>query len=206
MKISNEIFNNIKFIKVNAWEEYFYDKIEAKRKEELGWQKKKYLLESVLTFSMWLAPKMILAATFATFALTGGELTPPIAFTIVSVFSYLQFILQFLPNSISIVLESANAFKRIEKFLLAEELNRTFLTHNKYDLSEEREAISIERGNFYWDRDDKDHDEAEQQVCHLQDLNVSINKGEFVAIVGDIGTGKSSFLYSLLGELKYPTH
>lgn len=33
MKMTNEIFNNIKFIKVNAWEEYFYDKIEAKRKE-----------------------------------------------------------------------------------------------------------------------------------------------------------------------------
>lgn len=87
---------------------------------------------------MWLAPKMILVATFATFVLTGGDLTPPIAFTMVSLFSYLQFILQFLPNSISIVLESTNAFRRIEKFLLAEELNRTFLTHNKYDLSEER--------------------------------------------------------------------
>jgi ATP-binding cassette subfamily C (CFTR/MRP) protein 2 len=104
MKMSNEIFNNIKFIKVNAWEEYFYDRLEGKRKEELGWQKKKYLVESILTFSMWLAPKMILAATFATYVLTGGTLDPPVAFTIVSVFSYLQFILQFLPNSISVVL------------------------------------------------------------------------------------------------------
>jgi ABC-type multidrug transport system fused ATPase/permease subunit len=78
------------------------------------------------------------------------------------------------------------------------------LTHNKYDLSEEREAISIENGNFYWDRDDKEHEEGEQNICHLQDINVSVNKGEFVAIVGDIGTGKSSFLYSLLGELKFP--
>ena len=31
MKMTNEIFNNIKFIKVNAWEEYFYDKLEKKR-------------------------------------------------------------------------------------------------------------------------------------------------------------------------------
>jgi hypothetical protein len=27
MKSTNEVFNNIKFIKVNAWEEYFYDKL-----------------------------------------------------------------------------------------------------------------------------------------------------------------------------------
>lgn len=205
MKMSNEIFNNIKFIKVNAWEEYFYDKLELKRKDELGWVQRKYLIESFLTFSMWLAPKMILVATFATFVLATGEaLTPPVAFTVVALFSYLQFILQFLPNSISVTIDSFNAFIRIEKFLLAEEINRTFLTHNKYDLSEEREAISIENGNFYWDRDDQEHEATDAVSCHLQDINVSINKGEFVAIVGDIGTGKSSFLYSLLGELKFP--
>lgn len=31
MKITNEVFNNIKFIKVNAWEEYFYDKLMSRR-------------------------------------------------------------------------------------------------------------------------------------------------------------------------------
>lgn len=39
---------------------------------------------------------------------------------------------------------------------------------------------------------------------HLEDINVSINKGEFVAVIGDIGSGKSSLLYSMLGELKFP--
>lgn len=103
MKMTNEVFNNIKFIKVNAWEEYFYDKLEDRRAEELKWVKKKYLIESLSTFSMWLAPKMILAAIFATYVLTGGELTAPIAFTVMSLFSYMQFYLQFLPNSISVV-------------------------------------------------------------------------------------------------------
>ena len=28
IKITTEIFNSIKFIKVNSWEEYFYDKVE----------------------------------------------------------------------------------------------------------------------------------------------------------------------------------
>jgi ATP-binding cassette subfamily C (CFTR/MRP) protein 2 len=31
MKATNEVFNNIKFIKVNAWEEYFYDKLQRLR-------------------------------------------------------------------------------------------------------------------------------------------------------------------------------
>jgi hypothetical protein len=66
--------------------------------------KKKMLLESGSTFSMWLAPKMILAGTFGTFVATGGILIAPIAFSVSSLFAYIQFYLQFLPASLSIVI------------------------------------------------------------------------------------------------------
>ena len=35
----------------------------------------------------------------------------------------------------------------------------------------------------------------------LRDIKLTINKGELVFIIGGIGSGKSSFLYSLIGEL-----
>lgn len=35
MKTTNEIFSSIKFIKVNAWEEYFYEKLDVKRMDEI---------------------------------------------------------------------------------------------------------------------------------------------------------------------------
>jgi ATP-binding cassette subfamily C (CFTR/MRP) protein 1 len=38
---------------------------------------------------------------------------------------------------------------------------------------------------------------------NLVDMNFTIKKGEMVAIIGGIGAGKSSLLYSLLGEMKY---
>jgi hypothetical protein len=69
---------------------------------------------------MWLTPKMILVATFGTYVALGEELTAPVAFSFMSLFGYMQFYLQFLPNSLSVVIESANAIKRIEKYLLAE--------------------------------------------------------------------------------------
>jgi hypothetical protein len=53
---------------------------------------------------MWLTPKMILVATFGTFVATGGILTAPVAFSFMSLFAYMQFYLQFLPNSLSIVI------------------------------------------------------------------------------------------------------
>ena len=35
----------------------------------------------------------------------------------------------------------------------------------------------------------------------LQDVNLTVNKGEFVYLVGKTGTGKSSLLKTLYGEL-----
>ena len=36
----------------------------------------------------------------------------------------------------------------------------------------------------------------------LSDVNISINKGEFVYLVGKTGTGKSSLLKTLYGDLE----
>ena len=160
MKITNEVFNNIKFIKVNAWEEYFYDKLMARRGEEVGWLRKKLFLESLSTFSMWLAPKWILAATYGVYIILGGELTPQKTFSIMCLYGYIQFYLQFLPNSIGITLESFNALKRIQKFLLAEEINLSCISYDRFDLPTrdyKSNAIEVENGNFYWD---KDYDET----------------------------------------------
>lgn len=64
----------------------------------------KFLIETISTFSMWLTPKMILVATFGTFVVSGGDLTAPVAFAFMSLFGYMQFYLQFLPNSLSVVI------------------------------------------------------------------------------------------------------
>jgi len=40
----------------------------------------------------------------------------------------------------------------------------------------------------------------------LKDLEMSIPKGTFNVILGDIGSGKSSLLNALLGEMNYQSH
>ncbi len=167
----------------------------------MGWLQKKFLSESYATYSMWLTPKLILAATFGTFVAMGGALNPPAAFAIMNLYGYIQFYLQFLPTSISVVIEANNAVRRIQAFLQAEEINTSCITYNQYE-SDRPNSIEVENGNFFWDKE-SDQGVVQDPPLTLTDLNFNIKKGEIVAVIGDIGSGKSSLMYSLLGEMKF---
>ena len=42
-----------------------------------------------------------------------------------------------------------------------------------------------------------------ENVLALRDINLNIKQGEFVCIIGDVGSGKSSLLNSMIGDLQY---
>lgn len=44
--------------------------------------------------------------------------------------------------------------------------------------------------------------EAETPVVALKDVNVEIKRGEMVAVVGTVGSGKSAFVKALIGKMK----
>lgn len=37
----------------------------------------------------------------------------------------------------------------------------------------------------------------------LKNLDLEVNKGEFLCIIGDVGSGKSSLLNALIGDMIY---
>ncbi len=40
-------------------------------------------------------------------------------------------------------------------------------------------------------------------ILSLKGINMNIRHGNFVCIIGDVGSGKSSFLNSIIGDLLY---
>lgn len=42
-----------------------------------------------------------------------------------------------------------------------------------------------------------------ENALALKDINLNIKQGEFVCIIGDVGSGKSSLLNSMIGDLQY---
>ena len=40
-----------------------------------------------------------------------------------------------------------------------------------------------------------------EDAINLKSINISIKKGEFVTIIGEVGSGKSSLLNAILGDM-----
>ncbi|XP_054157502.1 ABC transporter C family member 3-like [Oppia nitens] len=59
-----------------------------------------------------------------------------------------------------------------------------------------RLIVSIDNGDFSWDKT------TDNTSFSLKHINLKISDGMFVAIIGNVGSGKSSLLSALLGEME----
>jgi len=67
------------------------------------------------------------------------------------------------------------------------------LIMNQFDKFFAGGAISIEKGFFAWSQD---------EPPILKDINIEIKPGKLVAVVGQVGAGKSSLISAILGEME----
>ncbi|KAJ6886559.1 ABC transporter C family member 2 [Populus alba x Populus x berolinensis] len=123
------------------------------------------------------------------YTLLGGNLTPPRAFTSLSLFAVLRFPLFMLPNMITQVVNANVSLKRLQELFLAEE--RILLPNPLLDPW--LPAVSIKNGYFSWDS------KAERHT--LSNINLDVPIGSLVAVVGSTGEGKTSLVSAMLGEL-----
>ena len=105
--------------------------------------------------------------------------------------------------NIIFLFQASVSVKRIDKYMNSSELNENAVTKinssEPNDLpannqNEEQPAIKLDNASFRWSSDD-------QKIC-LQNISLEIPKRGLVAIVGQVGSGKSSLLSAMLGEME----
>ncbi|ESO91182.1 hypothetical protein LOTGIDRAFT_153611 [Lottia gigantea] len=191
IKLTSEVLEGIKVLKLYAWECVFKQKILEMRKQELSILKKIANLNTLSTFVWTCAPYLVTLATFTCYVLTSstGHLDAQKAFVTLSLFNILQFPINFIPETISYLSQAAASVQRIEIFLREEELSRSNVDKNDFM----ERAIKVDRGVFAWNK-------SSRPVLHR--INIDISEGELVAVIGTVGSGKSSLLSAFLGEME----
>ncbi|XP_062546115.1 multidrug resistance-associated protein 1 isoform X18 [Armigeres subalbatus] len=189
VKLMNEVLSGIKVLKLYAWEPSFEQQILRIRDKEVKVLKSAAYLNAGTSFIWSCAPFLVSLVTFATYVMVdeNNVLNATTAFVSLALFNILRFPLSMLPMLISNMVQTSVSVKRINKFLNQEELNPDNVTHDP----KESCPLVIEDGVFSWGEDE----------TTLRNINIKVQKNELAAIVGTVGSGKSSVLSAFLGEM-----
>lgn len=191
MKAINELLGNMRVIKFQAWEEHIKEKIQSFRNEEFRWLSKYMYLFSGNLSMLWSTSQIMSAFTFAAAIVFKNRIDAATVFTATTIFKLLEEPIRTFPQSLLSLSQAMVSLGRLDGYLTSSELD-----HNVVERQvgcSGRIAVEVKDGIFSWE------DDGDQVV--LKDINIEIRKGELAAIVGMVGSGKSSLLASILGEL-----
>lgn len=200
---TNEVLENIRIIKYFAWEQRFENKVNEKRSIELKALRKKYMLWAMAATTWSGVPIIITLISFFLYTVVEGKmLVPSVAFPALSMFSLLRVPLDQLADMIAHVQESKVSVDRIEEFLNEEETTK-YIQHResaRYDAEQPR--IGLQNATLTWSSKSKSTHEDGSTAFRLINMNVDFKLGALNIVAGPTGSGKSSLLYALLGEMR----
>ncbi|RWS29684.1 ABC transporter ABCC1-like protein [Leptotrombidium deliense] len=207
VKYLNETLNGMKVLKLYAWEPSFMKVINNIRIKEMNAFKVVAYLMAVTTFIWTFAPFLVALVSFAVYAYTGSDhvLNAEKIFVTLNLIDILRFPLSVLPMVISSTLMAYVSMKRIQDYLNATDL-MPYVTRNNSDA-----AVEVKDGHFRWEVTENksvangtDGKVVETPVTNdtLSGINLRVEKGSLHAIVGQVGSGKSSLLSAVLGEME----
>ena len=189
VKLMDEVLNGIKVLKLYAWEPSFSYQILRIREEEIGSLKRAAYMNAFSTFLWTCAPFLVALCSFTVYVLIdpNNVLDAQTAFVSLTYFNMLRLPLNMLPNLIVYMVQCSVSLKRINGYMNSEELSSDTVGKD----TNVPEPVKAQNASFTWDstRDT------------LQDINMSVQAGSLVAVVGSVGSGKSSLLSALLGEM-----
>jgi ATP-binding cassette subfamily C (CFTR/MRP) protein 1 len=199
-KRTAESIGNMKLLKLQGWEQRFADDIRGHRSEELRRTVSRGMVRALSTAISNAVPALVLVVTLTAYAKTGRPIVASTIFTAISLFNQLRFPLFFYPILIDSLANGRNAIRRISSYLAAEEIV-PYVEHLPSPTG--GGSIELKSGNFLWSTaKTTSSDGTETRAAPaLSDVQLKVNAGEVVAVVGSVGSGKSALIKGLLGEL-----
>ena len=223
VKKMQEVVAGMRIIKFNAWEEEFLKQLEDVRSAELlkTWNYAMY--RSMVTLITTMGPVLSCSATFVTYYWMWGSMPAEKILPAISYFNSLRLPLALLPMVFSLCTDAKIALKRMQECL-----QLRCASYVPGECSESDSAVEVSEAIFYWplmngksstspsskasikasqvnllhgERPSEDDEDEVNTSNSLYLGDITIKKGELVAVIGATGSGKTSFLNCIIGEM-----
>uniref|UniRef100_A0A7N6AF19 ATP-binding cassette, sub-family C (CFTR/MRP), member 12 n=1 Tax=Anabas testudineus TaxID=64144 RepID=A0A7N6AF19_ANATE len=216
VRTMNEILSSIKLIKMYAWEDSFEKKIAGLRKTEKKHMQRVSYVQNVNTSITSIIPTFATVITFITHTSLGLSLNTSEAFTTIAIFNSMRFCLALLPLSTKALAEAAVSIARLRKILLIQNPDPYLIQSKDSD-----SAIVMKNATFCWSKPDSQsdptpstesdvnghkvdrtsHHEPSETLPTLNNISFTLPKGNLLGVCGNVGSGKTSLISSILEQM-----
>ncbi|KAG0699189.1 ABC protein [Suillus ampliporus] len=223
-KVLLEVLGAMRVVKYFSYEVPFFKRILELRKKELHGIR--WILHSgsgSLSLALSL-PVLAATLTFITYTLTVHNFNVAAIFSSLSLFQLLRQPMLYMPRALSNIADASSAIQRLTHIFHAELISEDALIINK----DQEPALLVKDATFEWESFEQDsaeafsskkgtrdgksakEDEAKEKpapgkdvpLFKVKNVTMTIPRGQLVAVVGPVGSGKSSLLQGLIGEMR----
>ncbi|XP_011149209.1 multidrug resistance-associated protein 4-like [Harpegnathos saltator] len=227
VQLMSELIAGIQVVKMYAWEKPFSKIVSITRISEIDKIKFSSYVRAAYLAIIVFTERLILYFTLLMYVLTGNHLSADVTYVLASYFNILQLTTAlFFPQALILLGETMVSINRLEKFLLMDEVNmerpaitsrpqsastksskksakenrkrdsfvNNGISHPTFEILPERAVcVELQRVSANWI-----NGQLPPTLCNI---STTIKPGELCAVVGAVGSGKSSMLHLLLREL-----
>ncbi|KAJ4268320.1 ATP-binding cassette transporter yor1 [Fusarium torreyae] len=231
--LTQETLQSIRFVKYFGWEGFFQDRLRNIRASETRALRIMHLIRCAVGTLAQFLPVLAIMITFIVYAIVHGSLDPAVVFSSLAMLYLLRVSTNWLPVSLSLAADAVQSIKRIEDFLLAEEIqarivldaglvpaaklsNASFMWETslaseesgspKKKQKKNRLSRAIRRQRASGEKKRVEISDTPVQdndvPFSLNDISLEAQRGELVGIIGSVGSGKTSLLSALAGDMR----
>ncbi|KAL5504423.1 hypothetical protein ACEPAH_8498 [Sanghuangporus vaninii] len=223
-----EVLGGMRVVKYFSYEIPFLKRIFEIRGKELDGIRGIQFARAANIAMSYSVPVLAATLAFVTYTNTSSSFDVAVIFASFTLFQLLRQPLMFLPRALSAIADAESAITRLQKVFHAQLRGDVGLD---IDVSLDV-AIKVEHATFEWeesapqesfgalgDNKNKDKDKKTRELTkkleeiedekkmdtapfRIRDVNMVVPRGQLVAIVGRVGSGKSSLLQGLIGEMR----
>jgi ATP-binding cassette subfamily C (CFTR/MRP) protein 1 len=209
--ITTEILSGIRIVKSYAWEKRAARQVQKLRDEETEKLRVLLYLQAANQVIFFISPPVIGIAAFLTYQYFYQDITVPKVIVVLAYTNLLRLPMAIMPRAIGQFIESFVSFQRLEKFYF---FNEEVPSRKPFDVVDAAcpDAIALEDSQFQWEHSsspvnstsekaDKDSSRKAHTPFTLSINELKIKKGQLCIVCGTVGSGKTSLLAAILGEM-----
>ncbi|KZP10497.1 hypothetical protein FIBSPDRAFT_963101 [Athelia psychrophila] len=206
-----ETLNALRMIKLFGWETKIKDQLREKRDAELVWTRKAQIIKILNGNVTFIIPLIQMIATYTTYTLImHQDLSASLVFSSIAAFDMLRNQLWDMLNEVPTVIQGRVSLNRVNDFLNNTELLDAFsgsedpLERPLEESSFRHDVIGFRDARFTWSGANPGIMTPSRRQFTLQiDGELTFHRGGLNMVVGPTGSGKTSLLMALLGEMHF---